>query len=244
MNPPKNILVTGVSRGVGLAIARRLVEQGWTIYGTSRRESEAFAELRATAPDRVKFCAADLTSPEEAQTALFGSFISSDVVLHGLVNNAAEAYDDLVTNLKVDRLTRMMATNVVAPMLLTKRAIRNMLLHQTRGSLVHLSSVAAHTGYKGLAMYGATKGALEAFSKNVAREWGGRGIRSNCVAAGFMETDMSAGLSAEQRAKIHRRSALAGPVDPDSVAALVEYLLGAGAESVTGQTLRVDAGAF
>lgn len=228
---------------MGLVIARRLLEAGWTVYGTSRSESEAFARLREAFSERVKFCAADLSSPDAAQSVLFGEFVSSEVVLHGLVNNAAEAYDDLVTNLKVERLTRMFETNVVAPMLLTKGAIRNMILHHTPGALVHISSVAAHTGYKGLAMYGATKGAIEAFSKNVAREWGRRGIRSNCVAAGFMDTDMSAGLSTEQREKIYRRGALPGPVDPASVASTVEFLLGPGAASVTGQALRVDGGA-
>jgi len=240
----KNFLVTGVSRGVGLVIARRLVAAGWTVYGTSRMESLEFRQLREASPERVRFCAADLSAPEKASEVLFGGFVSSDVVLHGLVNNAAEAYDDLVTNLKRERLSRMFETNVFAPMLLTKAAIRNMLLHQTPGTLVHISSIAAHTGYKGLAMYGATKGALEAFSKNVAREWGARGIRSNCVAAGFMDTDMSAGLSEEQREKIHRRGALAGPVATDSVASMVEYLVGPGAASVTGQALRVDGGAF
>jgi 3-oxoacyl-[acyl-carrier protein] reductase len=238
------VLITGVSRGVGLVMARRLAQAGWTVYGTSRRESEAFAALRDAQPERIKFQAADLSEPEVAQTTLFGSFVSSTVVLHALVNNAAEAYDDLVTNLRVDRVTRMFATNVVAPMLLTKYAIRNMLLHQTAGAIVHVSSVSAQTGYKGLAMYAASKGALEAFSKNVAREWGGRGIRSNCVAPGFMDTEMSAALTAEQREKIYRRAALATAVDPESVAATVEFLLGDGAKSITGQTLPVDAGAI
>jgi 3-oxoacyl-[acyl-carrier protein] reductase len=129
----------------------------------------------------------------------------------------------------------MQAVNVLAPILLTKLVIRNFLLHRTAGSLVHVSSISTRDGYKGLAMYAATKGALEAFSKGVAREWGSRGIRSNCVVPGFMETPMSAGLGPEQREKIYRRQPLGKAVDVESVAATVSFLLGPDAGSITGQ---------
>lgn len=82
----------------------------------------------------------------------------------------------------------MYNVNVFSPMLLTKYAIRNMLLHHTQGSIIHISSISVHTGYKGLSMYASSKGALEAFSKDTAREWGQLGIRSNVVVPGFMET--------------------------------------------------------
>ncbi len=93
----------------------------------------------------------------------------------------------------------MYRVNVFTPMMITKFTIRQMLLHHIKGSIVHLSSISTHTGYKGLAMYASTKGALEAFSKNTAREWGELGIRSNCLVAGFMETDMSSTLSEESK---------------------------------------------
>ena len=107
---------------------------------------------------------------------------------------------------------------------------------------MHVSSISAHTGYKGLAMYASTKGALEAFSKNTAREWGERGIRSNCVVAGFMETAMSGALGEAQRLRIHQRTALKQPASLDSVAETVVFLLGKGASSITGQNLFVDSG--
>lgn len=243
MTVGQNVLVTGVSRGLGLAITRALLDDGWTVYGVSRTKSEAYAKLEEHAPGRVKFWPADLSRGEPAIAALFGEYLPQSVPVHALVNNAAEAYDDLLTNAQPERLARMFATNVFAPMLLTKQAIRNMLLHQTRGSIVHVSSVAVRTGFKGLTMYAATKGALEAFSKNVAREWGGRGIRSNCVAPGYMDTAMNASLTPEQREKIHRRTALQTAVQPESVAGAVAYLLSERAASVTGQTWCVDGGA-
>ena len=87
--------------------------------------------------------------------------------------------DDIITNLNVDSLENMYKVNVFAPFMLTKYVLRDMLLNKNKGSIIHISSISAHTGYKGLAMYASTKGALEAFSKNTAREWGSFGVRSN-----------------------------------------------------------------
>lgn len=238
----KNILVTGVSQGLGLEIARALLDAGWSVYGVSRRHSAGYQELQQAHGERAKFHAVDLADVATLKERIFGAFLPAGVPLHGLVNNAALAYDDLVSNLEVNRLRVMYDVNVFAPMLITKQAIRNMLLHRMEGSLVHISSVCVRTGYKGLAMYASTKGALEAFSKNTAREWGERRIRSNCVVAGFMETAMSGALTAAQKEKIYERTALKRATAPASVAATVCYLLGEGAASVTGQNIVVDAG--
>ena len=197
----------------------------------------------AKAPERVKFLAFDLADADGVAAGIFGAdFAGLQVPLHGLVNNAACAYDDLVSNLDLERLQAMYAVNVFAPMMTTRQFVRNVLLHGQGGSIVHVSSISVHTGYKGLAMYASTKGALEAFSKNTAREWGERAIRSNCVVAGFMETAMSGTLSNEQRQRIHARTALKAPTSLESVAATVVFLLGEGAASITGQNLFVDSG--
>ena len=238
----KNILITGVSQGLGLAVARAVVAQGWTVFGVSRRMSPEFAALQEEHPDLVKFFPFDLEDVDGVKSKLFKEFVGLDVPLHGLVNNAAVAYDDLITNLDEKRLQVMYAVNVFAPMMATRQAIRNMLLHGQGGSIVHISSISVHTGYKGLAMYASTKGALEAFSKNTAREWGERGIRSNCVVAGFMETAMSGSLTDEQRQRIYQRTALKQPTSLESVAATVVHLLGEGSASITGQSVVVDSG--
>ncbi|AKC82465.1 3-oxoacyl-ACP reductase [Verrucomicrobia bacterium IMCC26134] len=239
----KNILITGVSRGLGLAVANAVIAVGWTVYGVSRTSSPEFAALASQAPERVKFLAFDLADADGVAQGIFGAdFAGLQVPLHGFVNNAASAYDDLVSNLDLERLQAMYAVNVFAPMVATKHFIRNALLHGQGGSIVHVSSISAHTGYKGLAMYASAKGALEAFSKNTAREWGERGIRSNCVVPGFMETAMSGSLSDEQRKRIYSRTALKVPASLESVAATVVFLLGEGASSITGQNLFVDSG--
>ena len=147
-----------------------------------------------------------------------------------------------MTNLQMQPLEEMYKVNVFAPMMITKWVLRSMLLHKIEGSIVHISSISVHTGYKGLAMYASTKGALEAFSKNTAREWGSLGIRSNALVAGFMETSMSATLSNEQRTRIYKRTALKQATSKTSVAQMVTFLLSDSATSVTGQNIHVDSG--
>ncbi len=239
---PKTVLITGVSRGLGLAIARHLLEAGWTVYGTSRTESEAWRALAAHYPGRTEWLLCDLAKSEIVEQAVFGDWLSTRRPIHAFVNNAAVAYDDLISNLQMAPLQQMFAVNVLTPMALTRGVIRNMLLHGTAGAIVHVSSISVHAGSKGLAMYAATKGALEAFSKGTAREWGPRGIRSNCVVPGYMETEMTSTLTEEQRAKIHRRAALQKPTDVESVAATVAFLLSDDAGSITGQNYCVDGG--
>ncbi len=125
---------------------------------------------------------------------------------------------------------------------LTKLVIRQMLLHQIKGSIVNISSISVHTGYKGLSMYASTKGALEAFTKNASREWGEVGIRLNSVVAGFMETEMSSSLSENQKNRIYQRTSMKKPVNVLSVAETISFLLSEKANSITGQNIFVDNG--
>lgn len=237
-----NILVTGCSRGVGLEICHVLLRDGNTVYGVARSYTEEFMALEKEYKGRLFFKSIDLSDSDSARKNVFKEYITNDIVLDGYVNNAAIAYDDIVTNLNLKRLKEMYEVNVFTPMVITKYAIRNMLLHKTRGSIVHISSISVHTGYKGLAMYASSKGALEAFSKDTAREWGVMGIRSNCVVPGFMATAMSASLTEEQRNKIYARTSLKDATSIESVAEMVSFLLSEKACSVTAQSIHVDNG--
>jgi 3-oxoacyl-[acyl-carrier protein] reductase len=237
-----NILVTGCSRGVGLEICKVLLAQGHTVYGVARSHTDEFKALESEYVGKLFFKSIDLSDSEGARKSVFKEFITNDIVLDGYVNNAAVAYDDIVTNLNLNRLKAMYDVNVFTPMVITKYAIRNMLLHKTKGSIVHVSSISVHTGYKGLAMYASSKGALEAFSKDTAREWGVLGIRSNCVVPGFMATAMSSTLTDEQRSKIYARTSLKDATSINSVAETVAFLLSDKACSITGQNVHVDNG--
>lgn len=238
----KNIIVTGVSKGLGLQIAQTLLEDLDTaVYGLSRSKTEDLSALMMAYPERMKWMNCDLADSDGVKS-IFVNFIGMKTPLHGYVNNAAVAYDDIVTNLNLERLKAMYEVNVFTPMMMTKSVIRHFLLHNIKGSIIHISSISVHTGYKGLAMYASTKGALEAFSKDTAREWGEKGIRSNCLVAGFMETAMSATLSTEQKDRIYKRTSLKRPTTTQSVAETVRFLLSQAAESITGQNVFVDSG--
>jgi 3-oxoacyl-[acyl-carrier protein] reductase len=237
-----NVLITGISKGLGLKTSESLLRNGWTVYGISRSKSEELNELLLQYPDKLKWLQYDLGDAEKIRQIIFKDWIGLNTPIHGLVNNAAMAYDDIVTNLNLDSLEKMYQVNVFTPMILTKFVIRQMLLHHTKGSIVHLSSISVHTGYKGLSMYASTKGALEAFSKNTAREWGEVGVRSNCLVAGFMETEMSSSLSDNQKNRIYQRTSLKKPVDVNSVAETIKFLLSDEANSITGQNIHVDNG--
>lgn len=238
----KNILITGVSKGLGLETVKTFLEKGYKVFGVSRTKTNELEELLSNNPVNLLWKAIDLTDSENIQQELFGEFFNIDIPIHGFVNNAAMAYDDIVTNLKLESLEKMYKINVFSPMIMTKYVIRNMLFHRTQGSIVHLSSISVHTGYKGLSMYASTKGALEAFSKNTAREWGSRKIRSNCLVAGFMETSMSSTLSEDQKNRIYKRTSLKQATSAKSVAEMIEFLISEKASSITGQNINVDSG--
>lgn len=227
----KTYLVTGCSKGLGKSICKKLLQLGHKVVGVSRTEVNfdgKFSHLKL-----------DLSSGENEVKKYL---LDNKIILDGFVNNAAFAYDDIVTNLSRSSLLEMYNVNVFTPMMLTKIIIRNFLLHKTKGSIVHVSSISAHTGYKGLCMYASSKGALESFSKGTSREWGKLGIRSNCIVPGFMETEMSSKLNQDQKDRITKRTSLGELTDIDSVSNTVIYLLSDNSKSLTGQNIFVDSG--
>lgn len=238
----KNIFITGITKGLGNEIIRVLLKKDNNIYGLDICMDKELQRLKDEYPNRLNILKFNLCNTVQVKEKIFDEFLNLDIPIHGYVNNAAIAYDDIITNLQYKPLEKMFRINVFTPMMITKYVIRNMLYHHIRGSIVHLSSVSAHTGYKGLAMYASTKGALEAFSKNTAREWGTRGIHSNCIIAGFMETSMSETLSQEQKDRIYKRTSLKKPTKTNSVAETIAFLLTEKAESITGQNIFVDSG--
>jgi len=236
------IIVTGVSGSLGCEIAKIILERGpYGVIGLCRTKTGFVEKLQSDFGDRFMHIKFDLEDIEGIK-GLYLQTIKEKGIIYGLVNNSAYGYDDIVTNAKRELLEKMYRINVLAPIMLTKYVIRDMLLHDTKGAIVHVSSVSAHTGYKGLAMYASTKGALEAFSKGIAREWGTKGIRSNCVAPGFMQTAMTSTLTDAQKDSIYRRTALKRPTEIKSVAETVYFILTEKSASMTGEVIHVDSG--
>ena len=219
-----------------------MLKKDYHVYGISRSETPELLSLKAEFPEHLRTIKYDLSKVRDVKSVIFTEFLPLSVSLHGFINNAAVAYDDIVTNANYDKLKASFDVNFFIPVIITKYAIRNMLFNNVAGSVVHISSISVHTGYKGLSMYAASKGALEAFSKNTSREWGERGIRSNCIVAGFMETEMNSNLTVQQKNRIYNRTALKKPTSSLSVASTIDYLLSDAASSITGQNIFVDSG--
>jgi 3-oxoacyl-[acyl-carrier protein] reductase len=238
----KNILISGVSRGLGLQITKILLESSANVYGISREKSYDIEQLLKYYPDSFHYLQYDLADVQNIKIEIFNKWIKNTLPLHGFVNNAAMAYDDIITNMNLENLNEMFNLNVFSPYMIVKYFIRKSILNRNKGSIVHISSISSHTGYKGLSMYAGSKGALESFSKNTAREWGERGIRSNCVVAGFMETSMSQSISEKIKDRIYNRTCLKEPTNLESVASTVSFLLSDTSGSITGQNIFVDSG--
>lgn len=240
----KNVLITGISKGLGFEITKRLIKKGFCVYGVSRTITEELLNLHKENQGRLKIIQYDLSDVENIKLSIFNKFITFKTPIHGYINNAAIAYDDIVTNANYARLKLSFDVNFFTPVIMTKYVIRNMIFNNVKGSIIHISSISTHTGYKGLSMYSASKGALEAFSKNISREWGIKKIRSNCIVPGFMETEMSSSLSKDQKERIYNRTSLKEPVDLKSVANTVIFLLSQQSKSITGQNIKIDSGAI
>jgi 3-oxoacyl-[acyl-carrier protein] reductase len=162
--------------------------------------------------------------------------------IYALVNNAGMSIEGTLALTSATQIEQVVRLNVVSPMLLSKAVLRSMLADGTGGRIVNLSSIMAFTGYSGLSVYGATKASMIGFTRSLAREVGRAGVTVNAVAPGFVDTEMTQGLTEDHRDQIARRSALRRLVEVDDVAAAVEYLLSDGARNVTGTVMTVDAG--
>jgi 3-oxoacyl-[acyl-carrier protein] reductase len=161
--------------------------------------------------------------------------------IYGLVNNAGLGTAGLASQIKDEDVQRLVCLNLSVPLLLTKHVLRSMLAGG-EGRIVNISSIVSVTGYSGLSAYSATKAALDGFTRSLARELGPAGITVNAVAPGFIETDMTQSLTAIDRAKIERRSALRRVAEVSDVANMVEFLFSDKARNITGTVMTVDAG--
>ena len=238
--PPPLVVVTGATRGLGLAVARRLVRDGYRVIGAGRTPGDEMLTWQQQAGARFTFVPLDLARTE-ALHAWVRALVQAHGPIYGLVNNAALGHDGVLATMHESQIADMLRINIEAPMLLAKYCARSMLL-QRKGRIVNVASIIASTGFSGLSVYGATKAAMVGFTRSLARELGKAGITVNALAPGYMQTDMTAGLQGEKLDSIRRRSPLGRLASVDDAAGAVAYLLSNDAASVTGSTLTVDAG--
>ncbi|MEM9147450.1 MAG: SDR family NAD(P)-dependent oxidoreductase [Pseudomonadota bacterium] len=238
MTERKCVLVTGVSRGLGLAIAQRLVTDGYRVLGLGRTAG-GFASLAAEQPDHAVFQTLDM-GDGAAITETARAIVKRERTIWGLVNNAGVGLDGVLATMHQSEIERVIAVNLTGPITLAKFLSRPMMAAGA-GRIVNISSIIASTGFHGLSVYAASKAGLEGFTRSLAREVGKRGVTVNSVAPGYMETEMTAGLDGGRLEQIRRRAPL-GLAAPEDAAAAVAFLIGPGGTRVTGTVLTVDGG--
>jgi 3-oxoacyl-[acyl-carrier protein] reductase len=239
----KNVVVTGASGSVGFAISKYLVRGGYRVIGTSRRPTEELEALEREAPEMGgDFVQRSLDLNDTERFQPFCKEIACTYEgIYGLINNAALARDGVLGTMHEREIREVVEVNVLSTILLTKYAIRPMLLKRT-GRVINIASIIASTGFNGLSVYAATKAALIGFSRSLARELGKASITVNALSPGYMRTAMTSGLQGEKLESIKRRSPLGRLATPRDVAAAAAYLLSDGAAMVTGTEIVVDAG--
>ncbi|CCG01387.1 SDR family NAD(P)-dependent oxidoreductase [Blastococcus saxobsidens] len=229
------VVITGTSGGLGRALAREAVANGYRVLGIARRSVE-----EADIGDGYAHLCADL-SDIDAIPRLARQVLAEHGAPYGLVNNAAAGLDGLLPTMHNSQIRAVLDLDLLSPIMLTKYLCRPM-LSVGRGRVITVSSIVARTGFRGLSVYAAAKAGLEGFTRSLARDLGRRGVTVNAVAPGFLDTDMTTVLGDAGMARVQRRSPLDRFATTEEVAAAVTYLLSPAAAGVTGTTLTVDAG--
>src|SRR6201992_1543269 len=186
----RNVLVTGGSRGIGLAISRKLTASGFNVIAVARRESDELrAAIAETKQDNLHFRSCDLSAIEAIPTFV-KSVRDAFGAIYGLVNNAGIGTEGLLATMHNSEIEALVRLNVLSPVILTKYIVRHMMA-DGEGRIVSISSIIASTGYNGLSVYGATKAAATGFTRSLAREVGKLGITVNAIAPGFIDTELT-----------------------------------------------------
>jgi 3-oxoacyl-[acyl-carrier protein] reductase len=233
-------LISGGSRGLGAALVARFLDEGHAVATFARAETEQVARWRERFGERFLFQALDGANRDAVK-----SFVALALERLGridvLVNNAAIAAEGLLTFARSEEIDAVLATNLGLTIALCQLASRAM-LRQGGGCIVNISSVNALRGHGGVAVYSATKAALDGLTRSLARELGPKNIRVNSVAPGYFESDMVAGLDEAARARIVRRTPLGRLARAEDIGEAVLWLSSRRAAFITGQVLVVDGG--
>jgi len=245
--PPAQVaLVTGASRGIGRAIALALAQQGFRVVGTGTTDAGVAAldqALRdASAPAGSRGVVLDVNDAAAAD-ALIESIVKQDGGLHVLVNNAGITRDGLAMRMKDDDWSAVLDTNLNAVFRLCRTVMRPM-MKQRHGRIVNVTSVVGAAGNAGQANYAAAKAGVAGLTRSLARELGSRNITVNCVAPGFIGTDMTDALPDAQRQALLAQVPLGRLGTAEEVAAAVSFLVSSGAGYITGTQLHVNGGMF
>jgi 3-oxoacyl-[acyl-carrier protein] reductase len=239
----KKIIVTGGSRGIGTAIVKLLAEEGAQICFTYSSREDAAIEVAKSLPGEGHFYLKLDVSSEESINQAMEQITAKWTEIDGLVNNAGVTKDQLLLRMKTEDFDSVMNTNLRGTFLMTK-ALSKIMMKARKGSIVNITSVVGQTGNPGQANYAASKAGIEAFSKSVALELSSRNIRLNCVAPGFIATEMTHVISEDAKAKLLEKIPLSAIGEARDVAHAVKFLLSEESKYITGHTINVNGGLY
>ena len=239
----KTIMVTGASRGIGSAIASHLASLGAQVAITYTSKPDLAMQVSAGLPGSGHLVVPLDLNDESSIQGAFDATLEKFGRLDGLVNNAGLTHDQLLLRMKAEDFDKVVQSNLRGTFLCTRIASKIM-IKARQGSIVHVTSVIGQTGNAGQANYAASKAGIEALSKSVALELASRNIRSNCVAPGFIESDMTHALNDAQRKSILDRVPLGKIGTGKDVALAVAFLLSDDSQYITGQTINVNGGLY
>lgn len=239
----KRVLVTGASRGIGAGVAQKIADLGARVALTyTSRPEAAEAVLKSLSGSGHMVVNMDIANSQSVESGI-AEVLKQFEGLDGLVNNAGITRDQLLLRMKDEDFDAVVQTNLRGTYLCTK-AVAKTMLKARQGSIVNITSVIGQMGNAGQSNYAASKAGIEAFSKSVAKEMGSRGIRVNCVAPGFIVTDMTDALDDKQKEAIMSQVPLGRLGQVEDVANAVAFLLSDQSTYVTGQTLAINGGMY
>lgn len=244
-NRKQVVIVTGGSRGLGLALIFGLLAEGYRVATCSRKKTAEIDKLELSHKETGAFLwtATEVGIEKEEQT-FFDHVVNwaAEDGIYGLVNNAAITGEGILATFPNVDSERIIEVNLLSALRLSRLALRVMLRHGAGGRIINISSIVGLRGYTGLAAYSVSKAGMDGLTRSLAREVGRRAITVNSVAPGYLETELSAGLGEAQRKQIINRTPVGRLGLVADVTPLVRFLLHAEACFITGQTLVVDGG--
>jgi 3-oxoacyl-[acyl-carrier protein] reductase len=235
-------LVTGASRGIGQAIADALMQSGAKVIGTATTAEGAAAIDARLKGNGGRGVALNVTDPKACED-IIDSIVKDFGGIQILVNNAGITRDQLAMRMKSEEWTDVIDTNLSAVFRLSQAVLRPMMKART-GRIINITSIVGHMGNPGQANYAAAKAGVSGMTRALAREIGSRNITVNCVAPGFIDTDMTRALSEEQQNALKANIPLARLGTPEDVAQAVAFLASPAAAYITGNTLHVNGGLY
>jgi len=231
----RNVFISGASRGIGESMAKHFAKSNFNVVGTSRNNFKFDDDLENLLPLKL-----DVTSRNDVKNC-FDELKSKNLLPDILINNAGITSDQLFLRMSDDDWDDVINTNLTGTFNLTKIFLKNMIKNKF-GRIINISSISGLMGNPGQVNYSSSKAALNGFTKSLAKEVGSRNITVNCVAPGFIDTDMTSYIGENERNEILKKIPLNKFGSPEDISKLVMFLMSDEASYITGQTISIDGG--